>query len=112
MNGPAFDTYIETQLAPLLEPGTLVIPDNLNTHKSPRTAEVLKDLGCWFLFLPPYSPDLNPIEQQAFSKLKAHLRRIGVRTYDVLVKAIGNICDIFEPNECWNFFKAASYASD
>lgn len=111
MNGPAFDTYIETQLAPLLEPGTLVILDNLNTHKSPRAAEVLKYRGCWFLFLPPYSPDLNPIEQ-AFSKLKAHLRRIGARTYDDLINAIGNICDIFEPNECWNFFKAAGYASD
>ncbi|WP_430472000.1 transposase [Thalassospira lucentensis] len=58
-----------------------------------------KDRGCWFLFLPPYSPDLNPIEQ-AFSKLKAHPRRIGARTYGDLVNAIGNICDIFEPNEC------------
>lgn len=73
MNGPAFDTYIETQLAPSLEPGTIVILDNLSTHKSPRAAEALRQRGCWFLFLPPYSPDLNPIEM-AFSKLKVHLR--------------------------------------
>mgnify|MGYP003888459309 CR=1 FL=1 len=110
MNGPAFDTYIETQLAPLLEPGTVVILDNLSTHKSQRAARCLKTRGCWFLFLPPYSPDLNPIEQ-AFSKLKAHLRRIGARSYDALIAAIGNICDLFNQTECWNFLKAAGYAS-
>jgi len=111
MNGAAFDTYVETQLAPVLNPGTVVILDNLSTHKSPRAAAALKDRGCWFLFLPPYSPDLNPIEQ-AFSKLKAHLRRIGARTYDHLIAAIGDICDLFDSTECWNFFKAAGYASD
>lgn len=111
MNGAAFETYIETQLAPQLNPGTVVILDNLSTHKSPRAAQALKERGCWFLFLPPYSPDLNPIEQ-AFSKLKAHLRRIGARTYEHLIAAIGDICDLFDPIECWNFFKAAGYASD
>jgi transposase len=111
MNGAAFETYVETQLAPLLNPGTVVILDNLSTHKSPRAAGALKERGCWFLFLPPYSPDLNPIEQ-AFSKLKAHLRRIGARTYQYLIAAIGDICDLFDPIECWNFFKAAGYASD
>ncbi len=111
MNRPAFETYVETQLAPLLNPGTVVILDNLSTHKSPRAAEALKQSKSWFLFLPPYSPDLNPIEQ-AFSKLKAHLRRISARTYDELIAAIGNICDLFDPTECWNFFKAAGYASD
>lgn len=80
-------------------------------HKSPRAAEVLKEAKSWFLFLPPYSPDLNPIEQ-AFSKLKAHLRRIGARTYDDLVAAIGDVCPLFDPTECWNFFSAAGYASD
>ena len=110
MNGPAFDTYIETQLAPLLEPGSIVVLDNLSTHKSPRAAAALKEKGCWFLFLPPYSPDLNPIEL-AFSKLKAHLRRIGARTYDDLITAIGNICDLYQPNECSNFFCAAGYGS-
>ena len=111
MNGPAFETYIETQLAPVLERRTVVILDNLSTHKSPRAAQALKDCGCWFLFLPPYSPDLNPIEQ-AFAKLKAHLRRIGARSYDTLVEAIGDVCDLYQPQECWNFFQAAGYASD
>jgi transposase len=111
MNGPAFDTYIETQLAPALDPGTVVILDNLSTHKSQRAAEALRKRGCWFLFLPAYSPDLNPIEM-AFSKLKAHLRRIGARTFDALFEALGDICDMFNPDECWNFLKAAGYASD
>jgi len=111
MNRAAFEAYVETQLAPLLSPGTVVILDNLSTHKSPRAAEALKQRQSWFLFLPPYSPDLNPIEQ-AFSKLKAHLRRIGARTYDQLIAAIGDVCALFDPTECWNFFKAAGYASD
>lgn len=111
MNRPAFETYVETQLAPRLKPGTVVILDNLSTHKSPRAAEALKQAKSWFLFLPPYSPDLNPIEL-AFAKLKAHLRRIGARTYDQLIAAIGDICSLFDPTECWNFLKAAGYASD
>jgi len=110
MNGVAFDTYIATQLAPALEPGTVVILDNLSTHRSTRGAEALKQQKCWFLFLPPYSPDLNPIEL-AFSKLKTHLRRIGARTYDQLIQAIGNICDLYDSQECWNYFKAAGFAS-
>ena len=111
MNRTAFETYVETQLAPLLNPGSVVILDNLSTHKSPRAAEALKEAKSWFLFLPPYSPDLNPIEQ-AFSKLKAHLRRIGARTYDDLIAALGDVCALFDPTECWNFFRAAGYASD
>ena len=109
MNGPAFDTYIATQLAPAIAPRTVVILDNLSTHRSPQAADALKQRKCWLLFLPPYSPDLNPIEQ-AFSKLKAHLRRIGARTYDQLINAIGNICKLFDHQECWNFFKNAGYA--
>lgn len=110
MNGQTFSTYIETQLAPQLEPGTAVILDNLATHKNLQAAATLKKCGCWFLFLPAYSPDLNPIEM-AFSKLKSLLRRIGARTFDHLIEAIGDICDLFEPQECYNFFKAAGYAS-
>ena len=86
--------YVETQLTPALEPGTVIILDNLSTHKSPRAAQALRKRGCWFLFLPPYSPDLNPIEM-AFSKLKAHLRRIGARTFDALFRALGDICNLF-----------------
>jgi transposase len=101
---------IETQLAPALAPGSVVILDNLSTHKSPRAAKALREHGCWFLFLPPYSPDLNPIEM-AFAKLKAHLRRIGARTFDDIIQAIGNVCDLFSPQECRNFLKHAGYAS-
>lgn len=111
MNQAAFDAYVETQLAPVLDPGTVVILDNLSTHRSPRAAEALRQRQSWFLFLPPYSPDLNPIEQ-AFSKLKAHLRRVGARTYDELIAAIGDICDLFHPTECRNFFQHAGYVSD
>jgi len=67
--------------------------------------------GAWFLFLPPYSPDLNPIEM-AFSKLKAHLRKAKARTYDALWRAIGKITNLYSKKECWNYFKAAGYAYD
>lgn len=107
----AFETYIETQLAPTLNRGDIVILDNLPAHKSIRAAECLKDKGAWFLFLPPYSPDLNPIEQ-AFSKLKAHLRNAQARTFEDLADATGSICNLFTETECWNFFASANYAYD
>lgn len=111
MNRVLFETYVETQLAPTLRPGDVVILDNLSSHKSEKAKAILEKAGAWFLFLPPYSPDLNPIEM-AFAKLKAHLRRIGARTIDDLWRAIGNICDLYDPDECWNYIKAAGYASD
>lgn len=111
MNRVTFETYVETQLAPTLNPGDVVILDNLSSHKSEKAAAILRERGAWFLFLPPYSPDLNPIEM-AFAKLKAHLRRIGARTIDALWKAIGDICDLYSEDECWNYLKAAGYASD
>lgn len=89
MNRAAFDIYIETQLAPTLQPGDVVIADNLSSHKSAYTQDVLKSQGNWLLFLPPYSPDLNPIEM-AYSKLKAHLRRLKARTFDALFKSVCN----------------------
>ncbi len=73
--------------------------------------DALRQAGCWFLYLPPYSPDLNPIEQ-AFSKLKAHLRKVGARTFTDLFQALGDICQVFPPQECWNYFKAAGYVSN
>lgn len=109
MNREAFDTYIETQLAPTLCEGEVVILDNHRPHKSDRAVKCLKDIKAWFLFLPSYSPDLNPIEM-AFAKLKEHLRAAGARTYDELWRAIGDICDLFERDECWNYFKDAGYA--
>ena len=111
MNRAAFNVYIETQLAPLLPERSIVILDNLATHKSPKAADILAERKCWFLFLPPYSPDLNPIEM-AFSKLKAHLRRIGAGNYEALIEAIGDICCLFSEDECWNFFQACGYAPD
>jgi transposase len=111
MNRVAFDTYIETQLAPTLNRGDIVILDNLAVHKSAKAAQCLKEKGAWFLFLPPYSPDLNPIEM-AFAKLKAHLRKAAARTYDALWRAVGDICGLYEPEKCWSYLKAAGYASD
>ena len=111
MDRASFDLYVKTQLAPTLQRGDVVILDNLSAHKSLDAQACLKDRGAWFLFLPAYSPDLNPIEQ-AFAKLKAHLRTAGARTYDELWRAAGHICDLFEPRECWNFFKHAGDASD
>jgi transposase len=76
-------------------------------HLSAKAEAVLRSRGAWMLFLPQYSPDLNPIEM-AFSKLKAHLRKATARTFD----AIGGICKLYEPDECWNYFRQAGYASD
>jgi transposase len=111
MNRIAFDAYIETQLAPTLFEGDVVILDNLAVHKSAKAAKTLKEKEAWFLFLPAYSPDLNPIEM-AFAKLKALLRTAAARTYEALWRAIGDICDLFQSDECWNYFKAAGYAYD
>lgn len=108
MNRVIFDTYIETQLAPQIGKGDVVILDNLAAHKSEKAESILRAKGAWFLFLPPYSPDLNPIEM-AFSKLKAHLRKTKARTIDDLWKAIGNICKLFTSQECSHYFHAAGY---
>lgn len=111
MDRDAFNVYIETQLAPTLAPGDIVILDNLSVHKSARAEAALRARGARMLFLPQYSPDLNPIEM-AFSKLKAHLRKAAARTFDALIAALGDICQLYQPNECWNYFKAAGYAPD
>ena len=108
MDRRIFETYVETQLVPTLEKGDIVIMDNLPAHKSPIAEKAILDRGAQVLFLPPYSPDLNPIEM-AFSKLKPHLRARAVRTIDELWKAIGQICDLFQPEECKNYFTAAGY---
>ncbi len=110
MDGEAFATYVKQVLIPELEPRTVVILDNLATHKNAAAAKAMREAGCWFLFLPPYSPDLNPIEM-AFAKLKAHLRRIGARTFTDIFKALKEVCDLFSQEECWNYFKAAGYVS-
>ena len=108
MNRAIFETYIETQLAPALKSGDVVIMDNLSSHKSQRAETIIRAKGAWLLFLPPYSPDLNPIEM-AFSKFKSLLRKAAARTIDELWKAIGNICTLFTPEECSNYFEAEGY---
>ncbi len=84
--------------------------DIVAVYKSKKAAQCLNQKRSWFLFLPAYSPDLNLIEQ-AFSKLKAYLRKSEARTLDAHWRAVGDICDLFEPQECWNDLKAAGYAS-
>ena len=111
MNRAAFEVYIETQLAPCLQPGDVVIADNLSSHKSATAQALLKAQGNWLLFLPPYSPDLNPTEM-AFSKIKAHLRRFKARTFDTLFASVAEVCELFPRQECENFFRAAGYVAD
>jgi transposase len=110
MDRDAFNTYVETQLAPTLAPGDVVILDNLSVHKSAKAEAAVRACGAWMLFLPQYSPDLNPIEM-AFAKLKAHLRKAAARTFDALIDAIGDICRLFDPDECANYFTKAGYGS-
>ena len=111
MNRDSFESYIECQLAPALTPGQIVVADNLSSHKSNRVFELLRAQGNDLIFLPPYSPDLNPIEM-AFSKLKTLIRKAAARTYDALWKTAGAVCDLFQPQECKNSFKAAGYGLD
>ena len=91
-----------------LAKGDEVILDNQPAHKSDRAEHIVRARGAWFLFLPAYSPDLNPIEM-AFSKIKAHLRKAEARTIEALWRALGDICDLVEPEECRNYFTAAGY---
>ena len=110
MDGSAFVAYIRDVLIPEIEPGTAVILDNLATHRNKEAEALLRAHGCWVRFLPPYSPDLNPIEM-AFSKLKAHLRRIGARSFTGIFEALSEICNLYTPEECWNYFCEAGYDS-
>ena len=102
MDKEMFDLYVEGILAPTLRPGDVVIRDNLPAHRSNVAASILKEIGAWFLFLPKYSPDLNPIEM-TLSKLKALIRKVAARTYDELWQAVGNVCSLFTPDECYNW---------
>lgn len=111
MNRATFDTDVETQLTPTLREGDVVTHENLSSHNGAHATQVLRDRGVWFLFLPPYSPDLNPIEM-AFSKPKALIRQATVRTYDELWGAVGHVYDLFSDEECFNFFKAAGYGTN
>jgi transposase len=108
MNGPAFLAYVEQVLVPTLTPGDIVVMDNLPAHKLTAVRDAIKAAGAELRFLPPYSPDFNPIEM-AFSKLKSFLKKTAARTKADLWVAIGTGIDLFTPTECLNYFSAAGY---
>lgn len=108
INRDAFETYVDKVLVPELRPGDVVVMDNLSSHKGPRVRAMIEAAGASLLYLPPYSPDFNPIEN-AFAKLKALLRKAAERTVDSLWSAIGSLIGAFSPNECRNYFTAAGY---
>lgn len=111
INGRAFQAYVEQVLVPELQPGDVVIMDNLGSHKGASVRTAIQAAGAHLLYLPPYSPDFNPIEN-AFSKLKALLRKAAERTVEGLWTAIGGLIDAFTPQECANYFAAAGYDPD
>ena len=110
-NTLVFHGFVEQFLALALRPGDIVVMDNLSSHKRASVREMIEAKGARLRFLPPYSPDFNPIEM-AFSKLKALLRKAAERTVDGLWTAIGRFVDVFTPQECANYFAAAGYDAD
>jgi transposase len=108
INGDWFEAYVTQVLVPELRPGDVVVMDNLSSHKGTRVRQMIEAAGAELRYLPPYSPDFNPIEN-AFAKLKALLRKAAERTISGLWDAIGRILDIFPPQECRNYFNAAGY---
>jgi len=111
IDGHSFQAYVDQVLAPELRPGDVVIMDNLGSHKGAGIRPAIEAAGASLLYLPPYSPNFNPIEN-AFAKLKALLRREAARTVDALWTAIGRLIDLITPAECSNMFAAAGYDPD
>ena len=105
-----FEAYVEQVLVPTLRLGQVVVLDNLSSHKGGRVRELVESRGCELLFLPPYSPDLNPIEE-AFSKVKGLLRRTGARTREALIEAIGQALDVVTRRDARGFFEHCGYRS-
>jgi len=108
INGEWFIAYVRQVLIPTLRPGDIVIMDNLSSHKRAEVRETIEEAGATLLFLPPYSPDFNPIEK-AFSRLKAMLRKAAERTVSGLWGLIGKLVDLFHPQECANYFSSCGY---
>lgn len=108
MDGECFLAWVEQMLAPTLRPGDLVVMDNLPAHKVAGVSKAIEAAGAELRYLPPYSPDLNPIEN-AFAKLKAHVRKAAARTFDALEEAAAHTLSMFSMNECTNFFDHAGY---
>ncbi|MHC2486337.1 transposase [Sinorhizobium meliloti] len=111
MNGVAFRAYVEQVFVPTLTPGDMVVMDNLPPHKADGIRQAIETAGCTPIYLPPYSPDFNPIDN-AFSKLKALLRARAERSVDALWNTVGDIVKLVEPKECANYFAAAGYDPD
>jgi transposase len=103
-----FEAYLERVLTPSLRPGQVVVMDNLSSHKGSRIRELIEERGCELIYLPPYSPDLNPIEE-AFAKLKALLRRAGARTCEALIEAMGRALDALTASDARGFFEHRGY---
>jgi transposase len=110
INGERFVAWVEQGLAPTLLPGDIVVMDNLGSHKVAGVREAIEAAGAQVFYLPPYSPDLNPIEQ-VFAKLKAILRKVAARTVDALWQAIGRALDEFPAAECANYLRNAGYSA-
>jgi len=110
INGTSFLAYVEQILVPTLGPGDIVIMDNLGSHKGKKVRKAIRDVGAKLFFLPPYSPDLNPIEQ-FFAKLKTLLRKADERTVEATWRRVGELLNAFTPTECANYLKNAGYAS-
>ena len=111
INGDAFETYVCKVLVPELKRGDVVVMDNLSRHKRPEVRALIEAAGGRLLYLPPYSPDFNPIEK-AFAKLKALLRKAEERTIDGLWRAIGRLVDLITPAEALNYFESCGYDAD
>lgn len=111
INGDLFVAYVRTQLAPVLREGDVVILDNLSSHKRVEAREAIEAVGARLWFLPPYSPDLNPIEM-AFSKLKRMIRDAEARTVEGLWRLCGRLVDRFRPDECRNYLAHCGYRYD
>lgn len=111
VNGELFRVYVERVLVPELRRGDVVVMDNLGSHKVAGVRRAIEDAGCELLYLPPYSPDLNPIEN-AFSKLKRLLRSAAERTVEKLWQTIGRVLDRFRTDECRNYFRHCGYTHD
>ena len=108
INREAFEAYVGRVLVPELRAGDVVVMDHLSSHKGPSVRAMIEAAGARLLYLPPYSPDFNPIEN-AFAKLKALLRKAGERTVEGLWAAIGRLLDAFTPDECANYLAASGY---
>jgi transposase len=109
IGGESFLLYVEQALVPVLQSGDIVVMDNLSSHKSPGARKAIRAVGARVLFLPPYSPDLNPIEQ-VFSKLKHFMRKAGERSVEATWRRIGALLDRFTPAECSRYFVNSGYA--